>query len=235
MELLHSNAHLPDAVFADAFKSDEYTVRLLAVGHPECPQDLLVAAVTDRSSAVRRRASRKLPSAAVQWIKENPGEFPPSELWDWEFRVRHVRPEQEPSHALYLVDQFARSVRTLETARPTEFEEVVTAVLSFFPEYGKLWHVGGPGDRGADIAGVQTVVQCKRWNVKVGTSLIYDLRRTLRKWGAEKAVLVSLSGFTKPAVAIAAAASVQLIDGEELVRMGRSVLSQQHWEKADRR
>ncbi|MBG9568487.1 restriction endonuclease [Brevibacillus agri] len=79
------------------------------------------------------------------------------------------------------------------------------------------------GDFGADLViqkeGKRIVVQAKRHSKNVGISAVQEAQAAIAHYKAHEAWVVSNRGYTEPAVKLAAANSVRLVDREALIEM----------------
>lgn len=57
----------------------------------------------------------------------------------------------------------------------------------------------------------RTAIECKHWKIKVGKSHVALLRSVIDDTGIEKGVLVSLNGFTRPAIEFAKSKNIGLV------------------------
>jgi restriction system protein len=89
----------------------------------------------------------------------------------------------------------------------------------------------GGADGGVDLVlsskGKKTLVQCKRWNSSVGAPIVREMLGLQIHHGADAVKIVCASGFTKEARAFSADKAIELVDGEALVALVRSVRSPQ--------
>jgi len=109
----------------------------------------------------------------------------------------------------------------LETITPTDFEKVVGQA---FEKSGyKVKRTGGPGDQGIDLVcehllrNEKLIVQCKRYNGKVGVEVVRDFYGTLINSKLEKGFIVTTGEFTSGAKNWAEGKGINLIDGTELI------------------
>ncbi|WP_245973678.1 restriction endonuclease [Euzebya pacifica] len=122
--------------------------------------------------------------------------------------------------------RWARTGQGLYRLTPTEFEEAVADILRC-NGWKDVKVQGGAGDRGADVIGTdpdgrRVVVQAKRYAAsnKVGSQDVQVLIGSQRIHGAERAMIVTTSGYTAAAVELADEfGDVDLIDGRALGRM----------------
>jgi len=107
-----------------------------------------------------------------------------------------------------------------------EFEELIKQLLVKMG-FEKVERVGGPHDYGADVIAIKRdefgtpvkyVVQCKRYSPdrSVGVADVQRLAGTLKTYGADRAVLITTSKFTRSAIRAASEMGIKLIDGQEL-------------------
>jgi restriction system protein len=109
---------------------------------------------------------------------------------------------------------------------PTQFEDAVADLLAGLG-YQQVRRVGGSSDLGIDVEcrddeGSHVVVQCKRYapNVRVGSQVVQQfIGMALLHHKADHAIFITTSVFTKPAVALADAHNIELIDGPALERL----------------
>lgn len=122
----------------------------------------------------------------------------------------------------------ARDLDGLLSLDPYEFEHAVAAVLR-----GVGWTdvevTKGSGDRGIDVVGIdrdgwRTVVQCKRYSYSpVGGPDVRNLAGARAEHGADRAMLVTTATFTKQAYEAAERTQIELMDGEQLVLLARTI------------
>jgi restriction system protein len=102
---------------------------------------------------------------------------------------------------------------------PTQFEERVQLLLADLG-WTELQRRGGSGDRGVDLVGecegLRYVVQCKRYTKRVPPAMVRDLVGALHIQKADRALLVTTSGFTKQGHAEVRDQHVELWDGDIL-------------------
>jgi len=116
----------------------------------------------------------------------------------------------------------ARLLRTdLQALTPDDFERRVHMVLSDLG-WSKLERRGGAGDRGVDLVGQyqgkRYIVQCKRYAKPVPPAMVRDLVGALHIQRADRALLVTTSGFSAQGYAEAKDQPLDLWDGAELLR-----------------
>jgi restriction system protein len=119
----------------------------------------------------------------------------------------------------------AHALADLIALSPAQFEDVVADLLRRHG-YRDVKRIGGAGDLGADLIardprGRSVVVQCKRYapSHRVGSPLVQPLYSTKALYHAERALFVSTSSFSRPAVEVARRLDIDLIDGPALSRM----------------
>lgn len=123
----------------------------------------------------------------------------------------------------------AESPELLRVTSPARFEEIVGELLARFGF--AVEHVGRSGDGGVDLVAIQDnlfsatrqIVQCKRYNHKVGVAFVRELYGVKTDLRASKAVLVTTSSFTKGALEFAErnAWELQLVDFDRLKNLLR--------------
>jgi len=110
---------------------------------------------------------------------------------------------------------------TINNLSPIELELLVGQI---YKDLGYNVHVSeGKKDHGIDVEARKDekiiVVQCKRWGKPVGEAAVRDLCGIRHHVNATGAALVSLSGFTQPAVDYARQNKINLIGKERLISM----------------
>lgn len=107
----------------------------------------------------------------------------------------------------------------LGSLTPTQFEERVKLLLSDLG-WTNLQLRGGRGDRGVDLVGQyegkRYIVQCKRYAKNVAPAMVRDLVGALHIQQADRALLITTSGFTTQGYAEARDQRVELWDGKVL-------------------
>lgn len=131
------------------------------------------------------------------------------------------------------------SLGDLQTMDPGEFELLVVGLL------GRMGltveHTGRTGDGGVDviacspapILGGQYVVQCKRFTGNVGEPALRDLYGVVHHRRASKGILITTSDFTSQAIVFAKDKPLELINGEQLLRMLESAEGDRPWSYRD--
>lgn len=102
-----------------------------------------------------------------------------------------------------------------------EFEDLL---LNLYRADGyRVKKIGGKGDFGVDLLvtknGVTTAVQAKRYNKNVSLSAVQEVYAGKTFYGADKAVVITNSRFTKGAKMLAEPCEVELIEGDVLEEM----------------
>jgi restriction system protein len=109
--------------------------------------------------------------------------------------------------------------RELLALSATGFEERVQRLLADLG-WRNLQRRGGSGDRGVDLdgqlGGQRYIIQCKRYTKKVPPAMVRDLVGALHIQQADRAILVTTSGFTRQGYAEAQDQQVELWDGAAL-------------------
>lgn len=85
-----------------------------------------------------------------------------------------------------------------------------------------VYHVGGRGDDGADLVldlpGTRTVVRAKRWDERVGPGAVQEVIASRAHYGANYAIVVTTSTFTKAALELAKSNAVEMWDRDRLTQ-----------------
>lgn len=118
----------------------------------------------------------------------------------------------------------ARSLAELEVMPPKDFEAFVGQTLK--AQGFKVWDIRYVADHGIDLElitpdGEAAVAQVKRYKNHVGEPTVRDLFGAMINAGADHAFLISTGGFSEPARRWAADKPITLIDGRQLLRMGK--------------
>jgi restriction endonuclease Mrr len=129
-----------------------------------------------------------------------------------------------------LLRRISREPTYLKNLEPSIFERVVAEVFKRSGFNIKL--IAGSSDGGVDVLAISPsnlsptlhLIQCKRYKGKVSVSLVRQLYGVKSDKGANKAVLVTTSSFTEPAIEFAERHSweISLVGYEELVKWIRS-------------
>lgn len=132
--------------------------------------------------------------------------------------------EDETRYATLLRERLTRSqtIDGMLGLTPKGFEQSVAEIMAS-TGYVDVAVVGGAGDEGADVRatdfhGVPVVVQCKRYALdhKVGSREAQLMFAAKGHYCAGRALLVTTSTFTAPAVSYARSNGLELIDGQQL-------------------
>lgn len=121
----------------------------------------------------------------------------------------------------YLQRQHARRLVEAEllALTPDQFEERVKLLLADLG-WTQLERRGGRGDRGVDLVGTyqghRYVVQCKRYSRKVTPAQVRELVGAMQIQKADRALLVTTSGYTAQGYEEAREQRVELWDGASL-------------------
>lgn len=111
--------------------------------------------------------------------------------------------------------------RDLMQLSPAQFEERVKLLLADLG-WTRLEIRGGSGDRGVDIVGhyegQRYIVQCKRYRKQVPPAMVRDLVGALHIQQADRALMVTTSGYTKQGYAEAYNQAIDLWDGAILAK-----------------
>lgn len=115
---------------------------------------------------------------------------------------------------LYL--NFTRS--SLSRLSGVKFEKYLSNLFSDDGFYVKS--IGGKGDFGVDLLvkkdGITTAVQAKRYTKNVSLPAVQEVYAGKTYYGADRAIVITTSKYTKACKELARACEVQLIDGNEL-------------------
>ncbi len=112
--------------------------------------------------------------------------------------------------------------RRLRAMNAFQFEEEVAAIFGLLGYRTEVTRKGG--DFGADVlmwdgAGTKWAVQVKHYKGPVGRPKVQVMRQVAQDWGAERAMVVTISRFTKGAREYAESRGIELVNGDELVKM----------------
>lgn len=156
-------------------------------------------------------------------------------FWMWrrvdrQQRARRERIEQAQQAAALEAHRrsIARDLDGLLRLSPYEFEHAVAAVLRGLG-WTEVEVTKGSGDRGIDVVGIdpdgwRTVVQCKRYSYSpVGGPDVRNLAGARVQHGADRAMLVTTATFTKQAYEAAERTQIELMTGEDLVMLARTL------------
>ena len=116
----------------------------------------------------------------------------------------------------------ARTAEDLHALSPTEFESMVVELYSSLGHHAR--RTGRVGDHGVDVEvhakiGEKWVIQCKRWRGAVGEPIIRDFYGVMHHEKADRGAIVTPGAFTEQARQWAKGKPIELIDGEEYMRM----------------
>jgi restriction system protein len=119
----------------------------------------------------------------------------------------------------------ALTLKTVYDQGPENFEKYIVELLKSLG-WREVRHLGRTGDLGADVIGYdtygrKTVVQVKRYAplATIGSPVIQALIGSQVIHKADRAMLVTTGKFTQPAMQLASAMDVELVDGRGLVAM----------------
>jgi HJR/Mrr/RecB family endonuclease len=114
----------------------------------------------------------------------------------------------------------------LLTMTPTEFEQLcVRALLNL--GYDQVKRTGGSGDLAADIVGKDpqgrsVIVQCKRYapGSAIGSPVVQTfIGMKVVHHKADRGIIMTTAEFSKPAIELAKAHDIVLIDGDDIVKI----------------
>ena len=146
------------------------------------------------------------------------------------FQIQKIRSGQfETSNVVHSNPQYVDSLHGLLNSTPTQFEELTGQILQRNGILASYKRVGGAGDLGADLIGVnpnggKIVVQCKRYapGNKVGSKDIQHFVGMITvHHRADHGVFVTTSSYTPAALQLASEHShlLTLIDGAMISRL----------------
>lgn len=102
-----------------------------------------------------------------------------------------------------------------------EFEHLVVRLYDSMGYTSK--RIGGTGDQGADVIAIQNgeslVIQAKCYTNTVGNAAVQQASAAQQFYSGTRAIVITTNAFTREAIELAKATSVELIDGERLKRM----------------
>ncbi|MFB3167471.1 restriction endonuclease [Neobacillus sp. 179-C4.2 HS] len=115
-----------------------------------------------------------------------------------------------------------------------EFEEYIGQLLTDLG-YQNVKITPKSGDGGVDITakdvnGYKVAVQCKRLKSKVGNSAIQEVYLGKKLENCKRAIVITNSYFTKPAIEAATKTQVELWDRDKLIEQMRKVEIKITWE-----
>lgn len=103
-----------------------------------------------------------------------------------------------------------------------EFEVDVKTLIERLGNKAEL--VGGTNDKGVDIlVDDDTVVQCKAHQKPVSPAVARELYGAMTDFGARRAILVSLNGFTNGVMEFVRNKPIELWDVNDLIRMQKRI------------
>lgn len=154
--------------------------------------------------------------------------------WEEELREQVHQAKLEAEKSRYVAGDFAAEHLFLQGDAAfshihsgTEFEQYLKHIFTRLGYESDL--TKGSGDQGADLIlkknGLSFVVQAKYYEKPVGNKAVQEAAAALKFYGANRAVVVTNSRYTKGAEALAKRNQVILLDGaalEELVRLAYS-------------
>ena len=113
------------------------------------------------------------------------------------------------------------TIRDIDQMSGYNFESFLKRI---FEKMGyKVQHTTLSNDQGADLIvekfGERTVIQAKNWGNNVGNSGIQEVVAAIKHYNATKAMVISTSGFTAPAIDLAKSNNVELWDRSKLVKI----------------
>lgn len=128
-----------------------------------------------------------------------------------------------PSKILARIDlQEVQAIEMLSQMAPAHFEELVAETYRALGY--KAVRTGQSGDHGIDVEmvtpnGERWIIQCKRYRDSVGEAVVRELYGTLVSEKAERGILVTSAEITPPAEKWARGKPIDLIDGQQFLRL----------------
>lgn len=126
-------------------------------------------------------------------------------------------------HLAVLVFEEITKARFHEDMTPEEFEHYCAAVLREGKWKARVTRASG--DQGVDIVadrrGLRIVVQCKKYSKPVGNRAVQEIVAAIAHEDAQRAVVVTTSGYTPAAEQLAASNDVLLLHHADLRRINR--------------
>lgn len=122
----------------------------------------------------------------------------------------------------------------IDTMKGYSFEEYIAGLLKNLG-YQEAKVTPKTGDGGVDIvakdqSGIKVAVQCKRLGSKVGNNAIQEVYLGKKLENCKRAIVITNSYFTKPAIEAALIAQVELWDRDRLIEEMRKVELKIIWE-----
>jgi hypothetical protein len=116
----------------------------------------------------------------------------------------------------------ASHVDDLHALSPGEFERLVVELYSAMGH--KAQRTGTAGDHGVDVevralSGEKWIVQCKRWRGSVGEPVVRDFYGVLHHEKADRGAVITTGHFTEQARRWAQGKPIELIEGDEFLRL----------------
>ncbi len=110
------------------------------------------------------------------------------------------------------------TIRDIDTISGYDFELVLERLFEGMDYQVK--HTSLSNDQGADLIiekdGTRSVVQAKNWTANVGNSAIQEVVAAIKHYQANRALVISSSGFTQSAIDLARSNKVELWDRTKL-------------------
>lgn len=150
-----------------------------------------------------------------------------------EVNVTSIEPPEIHSIYTTVLDRLVFNYDILLESPPRFFEQYVAVLFESLGFETKVTPVTRDG--GADIVAskspapglspIKTIIECKRYAPprKVGVDVVRQLLGSMHSFGAAYGIIVTTSYFTKEAEALAATASIDLVDRDKLSNMLRSI------------
>jgi len=117
-------------------------------------------------------------------------------------------------------------IQTIDKLRRLDWRQFELLVADFYREQGYqvIEGDGNAPDGGVDLMmrspeGERIIVQCKHWRTsKIGVNVVREMLGVKTKLGVSRIAIVGTGSYTQEAIAFAEGESIELIDGETLLR-----------------
>ncbi|BCL83562.1 restriction endonuclease [Ktedonobacteria bacterium brp13] len=150
-----------------------------------------------------------------------------------EQKIRQQILENEMRQQILERERIARlkSLNDILVLTPREFEKLTGKILEQIGGLHNVQHVGGSGDLGADLIGLDShnekvIIQCKRYapGNMIGSPSIQTFIGMIHvHHKVQKGIFVTTSKFTQPAIDLANKHNISLIDGDDIVKFVQAI------------
>lgn len=127
--------------------------------------------------------------------------------------------QEEVDNKIYNEKLFNSNIDTIDKMSGEDFEKFCKVLFEKKGYYVELTKISG--DYGIDLIlyknEIKTVGQCKRYNNKVSLSAVQEVVAGMPYYHSNKGFIITNNFFTKPAIALAEANNIELIDRKQLV------------------